>query len=85
MEIKTVILISFSLGFIAGWGNDNVKQNFYGKGTFVENTIPPLAIIFIIYIFFQEISFGFISILQILLGAYLGGKTNRLFKKIFKK
>ncbi|MDD2384600.1 MAG: hypothetical protein PHN18_10460 [Sulfurospirillaceae bacterium] len=85
MEIKTVVLISFFIGFIAGWGNDKAKQSYYGKGSFIENTIPPLAIIFVIYSFFQAISFGFLAILQILLGTYIGNQSNRLLKKIFKK
>lgn len=82
MEIKEIILISFAIGFIAGWGNDeSMKTYFDNKGTFLENTIPPLAIIFLIYAFFQSISFGFIAILQILLGSYIGNKTHRLLKK----
>lgn len=81
MEI-VIILISFTLGFIAGWGNDKAATNLYGKGTLLENTIPPLAIIFIIYSFFQSISFGFMAILQILLGTYVGNKVNRFIKKI---
>lgn len=85
MEIKTVILISFALGFIAGFGNSKAKQNFYDKGNLLENTIPPLAIIFIIYSFFQSISFGFMAILQIMLGAYIGNQSNRFLKKVFKK
>ena len=83
MEIKTVILISFALGFIAGWGNDKAKLNYYGKGSLIENTIPPLAIIFVIYSFFQSISFGFMSILQLLLGMYIGRNSNTFFLKTF--
>lgn len=85
MEMKTVILISFTLGIIAGWGNDKAMQNFYGKGNFIENTTPPIVIIFVIYSFFQSISFGFMSILQIFLGAYIGNKTHRHIKKIRNK
>lgn len=85
MEMKIVILVSFSLGFIAGWGNDKAKLNYYGKGSLIENTIPPLSIIFVIYAFFQSYQFGFMSILQIILGAYIGGKLNRLVKKVFKR
>lgn len=85
MEIKTVILISFALGFIAGLGNGKAKQNFYDKGNLLENIISPLAIIFIIYSFFQSISFGFMAILQIMLGAYIGNQSNRFLKKVFKK
>lgn len=85
MEIKTVILISFALGFIAGWGNDKAMQNYYGKGSFIENTIPPLAIIFVIYAFFQSIGFGFMAILQIFLGAYIGNKIHGFIKKIRSK
>ena len=85
MEIKTVILISFALGFIAGWGNDKAKLNYYGKGSLIENTIPPLSMIFVIYAFFQSYQFGFMAILQIMLGAYIGGKFNRLVKRVFKR
>jgi len=86
MEMKIVILISFTLGFIAGWGSDKAKENYYSiKGSFLENTIPPLSIIFLIYAFFQSFSFGFMSILQIMLGAYIGGKSNRFIKKYYKK
>ncbi len=86
MEMKIVILISFALGFTVGWGNDKAMETLYDdKGSFIENTIPPLAIIFVIYAFFQSISFGFMSILQILLGAYIGGKSNRLVKRITNK
>lgn len=83
--MKTVILISFALGFIAGWGNDKAKLNYYGKGGLIENTIPPLSIIFVIYAFFQSYQFGFMAILQIMLGTYIGGKSNKLFKKVFKR
>jgi len=82
MEIKTVIIISLTLGLIAGWGNDKAKENYYEKGSILENTIPPLAIVFIIYTFFQSISFGFMGILQILLGAYLGNQIQKFLKKI---
>lgn len=85
MEMKTVILISFALGFIAGWGNDKAIQNYYGKGSFIENTIPPLAGIFVIYAFFQSISFGFMAILQILLGTYIGNKVHGFIKNIRSK
>jgi len=85
MEMKTIILISFILGFIAGCGNDKAVENYYGKGSFIENTIPPLAIIFVIYAFFQSITFGFMAILQILIGTYIGNKTYRLVKKIRSK
>lgn len=80
--MTTIILISFILGFIAGWGNDKVMQNYYGKGSFIENTIPPLAIIFVAYAFFQSVSFGFMAILQILLGSFIGNKIHRLLEKI---
>jgi len=86
MEMKTLILISFIFGLIAGWGNDKAKENNHSiKGSFLENTIPPLVIIFVIYAFFQSITFGFMSILQILLGMYIGVNSNRLYKKILKK
>ncbi len=85
MEMKIVILVSFSLGFIAGWGNDKTKLNYYGKGSLIENTIPPLSMIFVIYAFFQSYQFGFMAILQIMLGAYIGGKFNRLVKRVFKR
>ena len=83
--MKTVILISFAIGFIAGWGNDKAKLNYYGKGSLIENTIPPLSIIFVIYAFFQSYQFGFMAILQIMLGAYIGGKLDKLVKKVFKR
>ena len=79
--MKIIIFISFTLGFIAGWWNDKAMENYYGKGSLVENTIPPLAIILVIYAFFQAISFGFMAILQILLGAYIGNKVHRFIKK----
>jgi hypothetical protein len=82
MDMKIVILVSFTIGFIAGWGNDKALQNYYGKGSFIENTIPPLAIVFIIYAFFQAISFGFMAILQILLGSFIGNKVHRFIKKV---
>lgn len=85
MDMKTVILISFAIGFIAGWGNDKAKLNYYGKGSLIENTIPPLSIIFVIYAFFQSYQFGFMAILQIMLGAYIGGKLDKLVKKVFKR
>lgn len=81
MEMKIVILVSFSLGFIGGWGNDKAMQNYYGKGSLIENTIPPLAIFFVIYAFSQSISFGFMAILQILLGSFIGNKVHRFLKK----
>ena len=85
MEMKIVILISFTLGFIAGWWNDKAMENYHNpKGSLIENTIPPLAIIFVIYAFFQAISFGFMAILQILLGSYIGNQVHRFFKKIKK-
>jgi hypothetical protein len=85
MEMKTVIIISLTLGFIAGWMNDKSKENFYEKGSFLENTIPPLAIIFILYVFFQSISFGFMGILQLLLGMYSGNQTQRFIKRMRNK
>ena len=80
--MKTFIIISLALGLIAGWMNDKVKENYYVKGGFLENTIPPIAIIFIIYAFFQSISFGFMGILQIILGSYIGNQLQRFIKKI---
>ena len=85
MEMKVVIIVSLTLGLIAGWGNDKSKVNFYGKGSFLENTIPPLAIIFIIYAFFQSISFGFMAILQILLGSYIGNQLQRFVRRMRNK
>lgn len=85
MEMKIVILVSFSLGFIAGWGNDKAMQNYYGKGNLIENTIPPLSIVFVIYAFFQSIGFGFMAILQILIGSFIGNKVHRFIKKIRSK
>jgi len=83
--MKTIILISFILGFIAGWCNDKARQTYYGGLNFIETAIPTLAIIFVIYSFFQSINFGFMSILQILLGSYIGVNSYRFFKNIFKK
>ena len=83
--MKTIILISFILGFIAGWGNDKTMKNYYGKGSFIENTIPPLAIIFVIYAFFQSMTFGFMAIVQIFLGAFIGNKVHKFIKKIRSK
>lgn len=85
MEMKTVIIVSLILGLIVGWGNDKAKENYYGKGSFLENTIPPIAIIFIIYTFFQSISFGFMAILQILLGSYSGNQLQRFIKRMRNK
>lgn len=84
MEMKTLVLISFTLGLISGWNSDKSMQSYYGKSSFIENAIPLVAIIFVIYSFFQSISFGFMAILQIILGTYIGGKLNRLFKKLFQ-
>lgn len=82
MEMKIVILISLSLGLIAGWGNDKAMEDYYDpKGSLLGNTIPPLAIAFVIYAFFQAISFGFMAILQILLGSYIGNQVHRFIKK----
>ena len=86
MEMKIVILISLSLGLIAGWNNDKAMESYHDpKGTFLENTIPPLAIAFVIYAFFQLISFGFMAILQILLGSYIGNQVHRFLKKVKNK
>lgn len=85
MEVKTIILISFALGFFAGWGNDKSLQNLYGKLTFIDHLIVPTTIIFVTYAFYQSIYFGFMAILQIILGTYIGVNFNRLLKKIFKK
>lgn len=85
MEVKTIILISFTLGFIAGWGSDKSLQNLYGKLTFTDHLIVPSTIIFVIYAFYQSINFGFMAILQIILGSYIGSNFNRLLKKILKK
>ncbi len=79
--MKIIIFISFTLGFIAGWGNKAMKNYYDPKGTFLENTIPPLAIAFVIYAFFQSIGFGFMAILQILLGSYIGNKIHKFVKK----
>ena len=66
-------------------GNDKTMKNYYGKGSFIENTIPPLAIIFVIYAFFQSMTFGFMAIVQIFLGAFIGNKVHRFIKKIRSK
>ena len=80
--MKTIIIISLTLGFIAGWGNDKAKENYYGRGNFFENTIPPLAIALIIYAFSQSYYIGFIAIIEILLGTFIGGKINRFIKRL---
>ena len=78
--MKTIILISFTLGFIAGWANDKAKQNLYAKLKLFDYNFVPIVIVFIIYAFFQTISFGFMAILQIFLGMYIGNKIHRLIK-----
>lgn len=85
MEMKTVILISFALGVIATWDYDKAIQNYYGKDSLLDKTIPPLSIIFVIYAFFQSINFGFMAILQILLGAYIGKNVFSFIKRVVKK
>lgn len=85
MEIKTVILISFAFGFIAGWISDKSLQNLYGKLTVADHLVALSAILFIIYSFFKSISFGFMAMLQLLLGMYIGGNSNKLIKKLFKR
>lgn len=55
------------------------------KVGFIENTIPPLVIIFVIYAFFQSITFGFMAILQIFLGTFIGNKLHKFIKKIRSK
>lgn len=83
MEIKTVIIVSLVLGLIAGLHNDRTARTYYDKkGSFIENFIPTVSIIFVIYAFFQAISFGFMAILQIFVGAFIGNKINRYFKFI---
>lgn len=81
MEIKTLILISFSIGLIVGWGNDRVKQSFYGKNTIFDHLFMIPTTLFIIYSFWLSLSFGFIVILQILLGSYIGNKIHKFIKK----
>ena len=84
--MKIIILISLILGFLTGWENDKSRETLYeDKGSFLENTVPPLAIIFVIYSFFQSISFGFMAIVQILLGAFIANKIHRFFKTIRNK
>lgn len=85
MEMKTVILISFAFGFLAGWSNDHAKKNYYGKLTIIDHLIVLPTILFIIYSFFQSISFGFMAILQLLLGMYIGHNSNKLVKRVFKR
>lgn len=84
MSIKSLILVSFFLGFIAGWNNDRVKQNFYGKNTIFDHLFMIPTILFILYSFWLGLNLGFIVILEIMLGSYIGVKSNRLLKKIFK-
>lgn len=81
MEIKTLILISFSIGLITGWGNDRAKQSFYGKNTIFDHLLMIPTTLFIIYSFWLSLSFGFIVILQILLGSYIGNKIHKFIKK----
>lgn len=85
MDMKTVVLISFVFGLIAGWRNDKSFQNLYGKLTLADHIIVPSTIIFVIYAFFQSYQFGFMALLQIVLGTYIGGKLNRLVKKAFNR
>lgn len=85
MEMKIVILVSFSLGFIAGWGNDHAKKNYYGKLTIIDHLVVLPTTLFVIYSFFQSINFGFMAILQLLLGIYIGRNSNKLVKKFFKR
>lgn len=84
MEIKTIILISFSLGFISALFNDEAKKNFYGKLNILDHIIVLPTTIFLIYIFFISIYFGFVSFLQFLLGAYIGRKVDILIKHVRK-
>ncbi len=82
MEMKIVIIVSLILGIFVGWGNEKSRETLYDpKGSLSDNTLPPLAILFVIYSFFQSISFGFMAILQILLGLYIGNKIHGFFKK----
>lgn len=83
--MKMVILISFTLGFLGGFRNDKAKQDFYGKLTLSEHIIVPSVTIVVVYFFFQSINFGFMAILQILLGSYMGGQLNKFIKKILKR
>lgn len=85
MEIKTVVLVSFILGFIVGCSSDHAKKIFYAKLKFIDHIIVLPPTFFVIYAFFQSINFGFMSILQILLGSYIGVNSYRFFKNIFKK
>lgn len=85
MEMKTLILISFTFGFIAGWGNDKAKQSFYAKLELFDRIFVPTVTVFVIYSFFQSMSFGFMSILQILLGSYIGKYFHKYYKIIFKR
>lgn len=85
MEMKTVILISFSLGVLSGWGSDHAKKNFYGKLTIIDHLVVLPTILFVVYSFFQSISFGFMAILQLLLGMYIGRNSNKLVKRVFKR
>ncbi|RLA84280.1 MAG: hypothetical protein DRG78_01845 [Epsilonproteobacteria bacterium] len=83
MDMKMIILVSFILGFTAGLYNDRTAKNYYAtKVSFMENFIPIISIIFVAYAFFQSIIFGFMAILQIFVGAFVGGKINRYFKFI---
>ncbi len=80
--MKIVIIVSLVLGLFVGWGNEKSRETFYDpKGSLFDNTIPPLGIAFVLYAFFQSISFGFMAILQILLGSYIGNKIHSFFKK----
>lgn len=85
MEMKIVILISFTYGFIVGYLNDYANKNINAKLRTIDHIIVLPAIFFVIYIFFQSISFGLMSIWQILLGSYIGINCNKFFKYILKK
>lgn len=85
MEMKYLILIAFSIGLIAGWNNDRAKKKFFEKNNIYDHLFMIPTILFILYSFWVGIYSGFIVLLQIILGSYIGGNSNRLIKRILKR
>jgi len=81
MEIKNLILIAFSIGLIAGWNNDRAKKKFFEKNDIYDHLFMIPTTLFILYSFWLGIYSGLIVVLQIILGSYIGGNFNRVFKK----
>ncbi|MBT6049695.1 MAG: hypothetical protein HOG49_23085 [Candidatus Scalindua sp.] len=75
-------IIGFTLGLIAGFGNDKSAERMLidAKLTFLEITIPTIAIVFVIYSFTFSIGFGLLSIVEITVGSFTGKKLLDLYK-----